>query len=259
MTYINSIFRSQHLGQSENDKLNNKEDLNTYEGIAEFYDTLMTQGYYNYDQITKDLSEIIGNKEHVLELGVGTGLVAEYLLKHNPAYKLTGVDNTEAMINQAKERLGDSIKYEFQDITKLELDHNYEAAFSVGGCWYFIDDGKDLEFCSHIDDYDTCKQSLDRVISHLEPGGLLALALQDVHTNYTKKLNDELTYSQEIFQEESGFTKRYTFTNSKGLVAEQHYRYLTIPGLKSHELFSELGCETIGLNPTRKFFIYRKR
>jgi trans-aconitate methyltransferase len=247
------------LSQSEKNKLKVKEDLNTYAGIAEFYDTLMTQGYYNYDEISKDLSEIIGNKEHILELGVGTGLVAEHLLKQNSAYKLTGVDNTEAMINQAKARLGDRITYQLQDITKLELEHAYQAAFSVGGCWYFIDDGKDLEFCSHIDDYETCKESLGRVISHLESGGLLALALQDIHTNYTKKLNDELTYSQEIFQEKSGFTKRYSFTNNQGLVAEQLYRYLTIPGLNSHKLFSELGCEAVGLNPTRKFFIYRKR
>jgi trans-aconitate methyltransferase len=236
-----------------------EKDLNTYEGIAEYYDTLMTQGYYDYDEISKNLYGVLGDRTHVLELGVGTGLVAEHLLKQNPDYKLTGVDNTEAMMNQAKERLGDTIRYELQDITALSIDTTFEGAFSVGGCWYFIDDGKDLEFCSHIDDYQTCKESLSKVIDHLQSGGVLALALQDVHTNYSKKLTEELTYSQEIFKEERGFTKRYSFTNKEGLVAEQLYSYLTIPGLDAHKLFSELGCEAVGLDLKRKFFVYRKR
>jgi trans-aconitate methyltransferase len=234
-------------------------DLNTYEGIAEYYDTLMTQGYYNYEEITKDLSDLLGERLDILELGVGTGLVAENLLRQKTNYALTGVDNTKAMIKQAQERLGDKINYELQDITKLSIDHQFEGAFSVGGCWYFIDDGEKLLFCSHIDDYETCKESLKRVLDHLDNGGVLALALQDVHTNYSKKLTEELIYSQEIFQEDNGFTKKYSFTDSKGLVAEQSYRYLTIPGLDAHKLFSELGCEAIGLNPSRKFFVYRKR
>ena len=236
-----------------------KGDLNTYEGIAEFYDTLMTKGYYNYDEISKDLSQIVGKRTNLMELGVGTGLVAELLLKHNSEYAITGIDNTEAMIAQAKERLGNKIAYELQDITQLKLDKKYEAAFSVGGCWYFIDNGDHLELCSHIDDLETCKISLEKVIDHLETGGLLALALQGAHSNYSKKLTDELTYSQEIVKKEMGFTKRYSFTNNEGLVAEQHYSYLVLPEDHAHDLFSDLGCDPIGLNDTRKFFTYRKR
>lgn len=234
-------------------------DLNTYEGIAEFYDVLMTNGYYDYDELTQELSEIIGNRKDLMELGVGTGLVAELLLKNNPSYNITGIDNTESMIEQAKERLGTKINYELQDVTKLSIDHQFDAAFSVGGCWYFIDKGDEIEFCSHIDDLETCKESLRRVVDHLELGGVLALALQPIHTNYSKKLDEDLTYSQEIFPEESGFTKRYVFENSKGVIAEQFYRYLTQPALQIHNFFSELDCEPVGLNPTRKFFTYRKR
>jgi trans-aconitate methyltransferase len=245
------------LTDSNKDK--KEKDLNTYEGIAEFYDTLMTKGYYNYDEITKDLSEIVGARTKLMELGVGTGLVAELLLKQNSEYLITGIDNTEAMIAQAKERLGDKIAYELQDITQLKLQNKYEAAFSVGGCWYFIDNGDHLELCSHIDDLDTCKVSLEKVISHLESDGVLALALQGAHSNYSKKLTDELTYSQEIFKKDMGFTKRYSFENEKGLVAEQHYSYLVLPEDHAHDMFRELGCEPVGLNETRKFFTYKKR
>ena len=233
-------------------------DLNTYDGIAEFYDVLMTNGYYNYAKLTKDLEEIIGERKELMELGVGTGLIAERLLKSNPEYKITGIDNTPSMLEQAKERLGDKIKYELQDVTQLSLENKFDAAFSVGGCWYFIDKTEELEFCSHIDCLENCKESLRRVVDHLKTNAVLALALQAIHTNYSKRLDEDLTYSQEIFLEKTGFVKRYRFENSKGIIAEQFYRYLTLPALQAHNFFAELNCEPVGLNPTRKFFVYRK-
>lgn len=247
------------LNNSDDKKTLSEKDLNTYEGIAEFYDTLMTNGYYNYDEISKDLSVIVGDRRELMELGVGTGLVAELLLKENENYAITGIDNTESMITQAQERLGNKINYELQDVTKLSIKKKFEAAFSVGGCWYFIDNGNELELISHIDNLDTCKESLRRVVEHLEPGGILALALQDAHSNYSKKLTEDLTYSQEIFKEETGFTKHYYFENSDGVVAEQFYRYLVVPGNQVKGIFSELGCEPVGLNASGKFFVYKKR
>ncbi len=235
-------------------------DLNTYSGISEYYDVLMTNGYYNYDEITRDLIEVLGSRQRVLELGVGTGLVAEGLLKQNPDLSLTGLDNTESMLAQAKDRLNDKIQYELQDVTTLSLDRTFEASFSVGGCWYFIDLGDRLNFCSHIDDRKTCEQSLRRVVEHLEPGGILTLALQDPHTDYSKSLTDELTYSQVVHNEGSGlFTKQYTFTKGNDVVAEQFYRYLVISDEEIHNFFRELGCKPLGLNPTRKFFTYQKQ
>lgn len=248
------------MTQAATERTYAKNDLNTYEGIAEYYDVLMTAGYYDYDELTKDLMEIIGSRQHVLELGVGTGLVAEGLLKQNPDLALTGLDNTESMLAQAKERLGDKIQYELQDVTTLALDRNFDASFSVGGCWYFIDHGDRLEFCSHIDARQTCEESLRRVVEHLKPGGVLSLALQGPHSDYSKSLNDSLTYSQAIHNEGEGlFTKQYTFTEDNNVVAEQFYRYLVVSESEIHSFFDELGCKPHGLNPTRKFFTYQKR
>lgn len=243
------------------DKINKEDtDLNTYEGIAEHYDTLMTDGYYDYDEISRNLCAIIGDRRRLMELGVGTGLVADNLLKENPDFIITGIDNTAAMIAQAKERLGDRMNYELQDVTKLDLDTRFEAAFSVGGCWYFIDNGidQDLEFCSHIDDLEASTTGLRKVVEHLESGAVLALALQPAHTNYSKELSKDLTYSQEIFKEESGFTKHYSFSNDKAIIAEQFYRYLVLPETKAHEVFKEFDCKPVGLCPSRKFFVYQK-
>jgi len=239
------------VNQAAKESTYSKQDLNTYSGISDYYDVLMTNGYYNYDEITRDLVEVLGSRQRVLELGVGTGLVAEGLLKQNPKLSLTGLDNTESMLAQAKERLEDKIQYELQDVTTLSLDRTFEASFSVGGCWYFIDYGDRLEFCSHIDDRSTCEESLRRVVEHLEPGGVLSLALQDPHTDYSKPLTDELTYSQAIHNEGDGlFTKQYTFTKQGDVVAEQFYRYLVVSEEEIHNFF---------LESTRKFFTYQKQ
>ena len=248
------------MNQAADEFTYSENDLNTYSGISDYYDVLMTNGYYNYDEITRDLMEVLGSRQRVLELGVGTGLVAEGLLKQNSDLSLTGLDNTESMLAQAKERLGDKIKYELQDVTKLSLGRTFEASFSVGGCWYFIDHGDRLQFCSHIDDRKTCEQSLRRVVEHLEPGGVLTLALQDPHTDYSKSLTDDLTYSQAIHDEGEGlFTKQYTFAKGDEVVAEQFYRYLVISDQEIHNFFLELGCKPLGLNSTRKFFSYQKQ
>ena len=234
------------------------EKLNTYEGIAEYYDTLMTNGYYDYGVIASALDKQIAGKRVVLELGVGTGLLAEQLLSINSEYKITGVDNTEAMLKQAKERLGDKVDYVMQDITALNLDKTYEAAFSVGGCWYFIDSGDNLEFCSHIDDPNMSKRGLKKVVEHLEPKGLLAFSLQGIHSNYTQELSDELVYSQSITKEDGGFLKLYEFKKGDDVVASQHYRYATMQKEKTDTLFQSLGCEPVGLDEGRKFYVYRK-
>lgn len=235
------------------------EDLNTYEGIAEFYDVLMNAGYYDYDEFSRALGEIFGARRRVMELGVGTGLVAERLLAHREDYQLVGVDNTEAMLAQARARMGERMKYALQDVTKLALEQRFEAAFSVGGCWYFIDLGDDIELCSHIDDLAASKQGLRKVVEHLEPGGVLAFALQGPHTDYSKPLTDELTYSQQVFPSEHGFTKRYVFETPDGVVAEQSYSYLVLSSDEAHAFFDELGCDPIGLDADRKFFTYQKR
>ncbi len=53
---------------------------NTYAGIAEQYDALMLSGYYDYDRYSDALHALLDGRRRVLELGVGTGLVASKML-----------------------------------------------------------------------------------------------------------------------------------------------------------------------------------
>lgn len=53
--------------------------MNEYTGIADYYDLLMTSGYYNYEKIAKAIKTIISKDQKIIEIGVGTGLVLEQL------------------------------------------------------------------------------------------------------------------------------------------------------------------------------------
>ena len=103
------------------------------------------------------------------------------------------------------------------------------------------------------------KQGLQRVVSHIEPGGILALSLQGIHSDYTKELTKDLIYSQAITKEDNGFLKHYEFRRNNKVVASQDYRYSTMTKVKTDALFDSLGCEPRGLDDARQFYVYRKR
>ncbi len=52
---------------------------NIYTNITDYYDLLMTQGYYDYQTMAEALYSLMQDRYKILELGVGTGLLAEKL------------------------------------------------------------------------------------------------------------------------------------------------------------------------------------
>ncbi len=53
------------------------ETENLYTNITEYYDQLVTSGYYDYRSIASIAHSILDDGRQVIELGVGTGLLAE--------------------------------------------------------------------------------------------------------------------------------------------------------------------------------------
>ncbi|WP_254567515.1 hypothetical protein [Oscillatoria sp. HE19RPO] len=58
--------------------------MNEYTGIADYYDLLMTRGYYNYEKLAQAIAEMVYPHQKIIEIGVGTGLLLEALLNINP-------------------------------------------------------------------------------------------------------------------------------------------------------------------------------
>ncbi|MGD1807957.1 hypothetical protein ACP6PL_21335 [Dapis sp. BLCC M126] len=52
----------------------------------------MTSDYYNYQDIAKEANSIIGNNNcQIIELGIGTGLLAQEYINIDPTCEFTGV------------------------------------------------------------------------------------------------------------------------------------------------------------------------
>lgn len=53
--------------------------VNQYTKITGYYDMCVTSGYYDYENLAREAHSIVGDGREVLELGVGTGLLADTL------------------------------------------------------------------------------------------------------------------------------------------------------------------------------------
>jgi trans-aconitate 2-methyltransferase len=69
--------------------------------------------------------------EIVVDAGCGSGRVTEQLLEHLPNGRLIAVDGSEAMVEKAKERLGDRAEYLVSDLVELELPEPCDLVFST--------------------------------------------------------------------------------------------------------------------------------
>lgn len=76
----------------------------------------------------------------ILEVGVGTGIHAKYLLMQYPTIKYTGIDISKGMINKAKEKMGKikNVTLLVADGERLPFrDNLFDAAYISGSLHHF--------------------------------------------------------------------------------------------------------------------------
>jgi trans-aconitate 2-methyltransferase len=85
-----------------------------------------------------DRLELDGD-ERVLDAGCGTGRVTAALLEKLPNGELLAVDGSQAMVDEAKERFGDSVHVFQSDLLELQLDEPVDAILSTA-TFHWIND-----------------------------------------------------------------------------------------------------------------------
>ena len=102
------------------------------EALHEFHDMDFSQGWADrftptpdrlalFETILQQIREIGGEDCHVLELGIGPGYLADYLLSRLPNITYEGLDFSKAMLKIAADRLTkfkDRVSYTQADLTK---------------------------------------------------------------------------------------------------------------------------------------------
>ena len=214
--------------------------MNQYNDLAGFYDHLMLGGYYDYAAQSAELAEVLPSGARVLEVGVGTGLLAEALLERG--FEVVGVDHTEEMLSLARTRLGTEVELYQADVITLDLGQTFDAAISNGGVWYGVFDGSAYGYCGHIPDRDAVARSVHRVMSHLAPSGQLILSVQDVHADKVMQLPDDIEYRQIIRDlGNDDIEKTYVMSRSGEALAHQVLTLSYYPRELFEDTFAEYG------------------
>lgn len=107
-----------------------------------------------------------GARLHLLDLGIGTGILAHALLDAFPNARVTGIDGAEAMLDCARERLAghpDRVEYVAGDFRALT------AVLSAG----FKADAAVSSFALHHIEPDEKRAVLESIVDLLSPDGWL--------------------------------------------------------------------------------------
>lgn len=108
-----------------------KEPMNTgaREWDAETYDAV-SDPQFEWGMEVLERLELRGD-EVAVDAGCGSGRVTEQLLDRLPQGRVIAVDGSAAMVEKAKERLGDRADYLVTDLLELELGEPVDLVFST--------------------------------------------------------------------------------------------------------------------------------
>lgn len=96
---------------------------------AETYDAV-SDPQFEWGMEVLERLELRGD-EVAVDAGCGSGRVSEQLLARLPRGRVIAVDGSEAMVEKAKERLGERADYLVTDLVELELSESVDLVFST--------------------------------------------------------------------------------------------------------------------------------
>lgn len=224
--------------------------------ISHWYDLIMEAGYNpsNHRAAADAIVKILGSRKKVLELGIGTGLLAERLVENG--IQLSGFDFSESMLEKATARLGSRVKLYQQDVINLNLPETYEAAVSQGGVWVVINGGF---LDSHITGYQQNLLGLIKIAQHLDQNGLLILNVGPEQRDLTMKLVEGVEYSQQVYFKGSTYEKDYFVKKDGEIIAHQHCEYARFNPEETAKLIDEAGFTNLGKDVSDSFVRFQKK
>ena len=114
------------------------EELNYNNYSSEKYDNEIIRSIPGHEELHQYVEEIVvknlSNKKElkVLELGIGTGITAETILKIIPQANYTAIDFSKQMLNGAKKRLANyKVKFFHKDYSEINLPLENDLIISV--------------------------------------------------------------------------------------------------------------------------------
>lgn len=104
---------------------------------AETYDAI-SDPQFSWGMEVLERLELRGD-ESAIDAGCGSGRVTEELLKRLPGGQMLAVDASAAMVEKARERLGDRAGYLVADLAQLEVEEPVDLVFSTATFHWILD------------------------------------------------------------------------------------------------------------------------
>lgn len=166
--------------------------MDAYTSFAAVYDTFMDNiPYEEWKSYLEELLKEYGVQDGlVLDLGCGTGTMTELLAADG--YDMIGVDNSEEMLEIAREKQiksGHEILYLLQDMREFELYGTVRAIVSICDSMNYLEDHEDLV------------QVLKLANNYLDPKGVFIFDMNTVY-KYREQLGEQTIAEN---REESSF------------------------------------------------------
>lgn len=244
--------------------------MDAYTGFALVYDTFMDNVPYEAwaDFIAGKLKAYGIKDGLVLDLGCGTGKMTRQL--QAKGYDMTGIDNADEMLSEARQHSDDRILYLLQDMQSFELYGTMRAVVSCCDCLNYLMDEADL------------LQVFKLVNNYLDPGGIFIFDMNTVHKfrdllgEQTIAENrddcsfiwDNYYYEDEMVNEydltifvkaEDGLFRKYRETHyEKAYTKETILRLLEEAGLLAEAVYDDYSEAAAGPDSERLVFVARE-
>jgi SAM-dependent methyltransferase len=218
--------------------------------IARNYDKVTTSGYYDYEKLVKEFKKIVKGRL-LLELGIGTGCLAEVLIKNG--YIVEGIEPSEAMIQQLKKK-NLPIKVYKQDGVQLNTGKKYDALYSSGAIPMTLLREKGIFFDTYIIDKEEFHETMKKSYEHLKENGFFMTGAQAGETDNVSIGNfyrNESKYDGDII------IKTHFFKEGNKWLP-QTLRARMWPEKDFIGMMEKIGFKTIGLNGSKTWYVFKK-
>jgi len=220
------------------------------EPFARNYDKFTKGRYYDYAHMAKDFKEIVNGKS-ILELGIGTGCLAEEMIKQS--YIVEGIEPSQPMISEL-ERKNLPIKIYKQDVVELNTGKKYDAIYSLGAVPLTIFRKNGLFFDTYVLKKENFQKAMTKVYEHLKNRGYFMCSTQEGSTDSTEV--GDFYKSKSVFFDDL-IAKTHQFKD-KDKWTSQIVRARMWRERDFTKMMEQIGFNTIGLSNNKTWYVFRK-
>jgi len=181
--------------------------MHEYRDMAKYYDIFYSDK--SYEKEVKFLTNLVGNRRTILDVGCGTGIHMHLL--EEKGYQVDGLDLNTGMLEIAKTRVSGNLFEE--NLLDFKINKKYDAVISMFAVF------------NHLDNYEDFEKGILHCYQHLNPDGILIIDLHNGRSD-GEKVDTKQGYQRIMkWQFDSKNFKEYTdisYTVDGEIYSDQH-------------------------------------